>query len=182
MPYIVEMNDTELRAAMIEAANGGVPLGEEMAGRLNRWLGETWGERVNGDDCRYVTPLDMAYRVAWDEEADVPAMLALADEAFLVAARGLCDEVFRDDPELSLAAACSFDVSAGDGREAWVVNEWGGGFIASQPDQESGGLYPSGEEAYAAMKSLGFFASTDITLEHVPAIRAAIAREYEGTQ
>ncbi len=175
----IELDDQELRAAMLEAANGGAPLGEDLARRLDRWLAETWGERVNGDECRFISPDALGMHIAWDEDADVPALLALPDDAFLAAVREAWEMAFDDDVEMNLPGACLYGIAGDDGREAWLVNEWGGGYIASGPDQSSGGLYPTADEAAGALFGLGFFRSQDIGPADLPEIRAAIETWHE---
>ena len=179
MSVDVELDDQDLRGAMLDAANGGAPLTEAMAGRLHAWLADTWGERVNGDEHRYVTPDDIGMALGWDQERDPAEFLALADDALLAEVQDRFQAILDDDAELNLPAACLYGIEGPDGREAWLVNAWGGGAIASEPDQEMGVLHPTLHDAAEELYQLGFFAGSDVTLADVPAIREAIAVAIE---
>ena len=107
-----------------------------MKEKFEGWLAETWGERVNGDDHRFVTPSNVAMELAWDEEEDPRGLLALPDKAFLAVVRAAVDRVSLNDNEMNLSAATVMEIADEVGGSVWVVDLRGGGYIASEPPQE----------------------------------------------
>lgn len=179
--------DPDLVAAIIAAADAGEPLSGDISRRLEDWLAETWGIRVNGDDCRFVTVDHIVWNLVArgeDEEAglDTRALLTMPDARLLPIIQATVTRIIDNDDEMNLAAACLVDFSDTAGRTAWIVNLWGGGYIASAPDQEFLGPFRTSEEAGQAQSELGFASSEGVHEAELAAIRAALATELAGNR
>jgi hypothetical protein len=173
--------EPELAAAITAAAHDDVPLTPEQVRQVRRWLADTWGERVNGDDCRYVPVWTVASTLAWEEDDDGnyqrDRYLAMSDRELLAAASAAVGRAIEQDVEMDLPSATTIDVTDDKGRIAYLVNIWGGGYIASAPDQEFSGPFATEEAAGVAFTALGFRYQYDVTAADLPAIRAALAEE-----
>jgi hypothetical protein len=171
----------ELAAAVTAAAHDDIPLTPEWSRQVTGWLADTWGERVNGDEYRYVPVWRLASTLAWEEDDDGNYQrdhyLAISDHELLAAASAAVERTVLEDDEMDLPSATTVEVTDADGRTAYLVNIWGGGYIASAPDQEFSGPFATEEAANAAFLELGFRYAHDVTMADVPAIRAALAKE-----
>jgi hypothetical protein len=63
------------------------------------------------------------------------------------------------------------EIADGAGGSVWVVDMWGGGYIASEPPQEFLGPYATEATATTAMHSLGFFDGSDVQMGDLPDFR-----------
>lgn len=150
---------------------------------IEGWLEESAGLRpfIAGKDNRYVDATDIASHLIRNCERKAWIVVRWPDKKLLRIARAAFWGVLEHDVGLDLPSAVPIELRGAEGQSVWIVDVWGGGYVAWTPRHEFLGPFKKEAEAEQARGELGFMAPDEITVERLPAIRAAVAEEGRST-
>lgn len=165
-----------LVAEVIDHVEADRRLPDDLARELEAYLDDTWPERVPDVAYgRYVSLEALAIYLIEQASLSLGDIASLRPEDLMSSASEAIDTIINTDDELDLPGATVSELRDASGRSAWLVDRWGGGYIASGPPHEFLGPFRTAAEARRRHADLGFRDGSELGDVDLPLLRRKLA-------